>query len=162
MLGFPGVASSALETVCETRDRCGKCGGISRSSAHLLCVGWAGKAPQLKHSQDYVAGHEPDLVTLMSWYSGLESWIAWIQAPCFSRVFLPKSKLCWFFFLLVSKQCYSLAESLLFQSTGKVWSRQGEASLCGEDFAEGGREAGAGKEIRVSILIQGLRKLKFS
>lgn len=162
MLGFPGVASSALETVCETRDRCGKCGGISRSSAHLLCVGWAGKAPPAETQPGLCSwpwtrpGYSHELILRARILNRVNT--SPLLFPCFPS----KEQIMLVFFLLVSKQCYSLAESLLFQPTGKVRSRQGEASLCGKDVAEGGREAGAGKEIPVSILIQGLRKLKFS
>lgn len=60
-----------------------------------------------------------------------------------------------FFFLLASKQCYFHPKTLLFQPTADEWSGQNEASPC-----RGGREAGGGKETPVSLLTQGLRKLK--
>lgn len=73
MLGFPGVASIAWEVICENGGWRGKRGGISSRATQLLCAGGAGKAPWLKHSQTYAAGHDPNLVTLMSWYSGFAS-----------------------------------------------------------------------------------------
>lgn len=73
MLGFPGVAGIAWEVICENGGCRGKRGGISSRATQLLCAGGAGKAPWLKHSQTYAAGHDPNLVTLMSWYSGFAS-----------------------------------------------------------------------------------------